>query len=468
MALKNKITFITTLTLLSGGIVACKPDNGPTFIDYAHTQLSLTLDYKGKDFFKQGVGEFELWTCIDGDTAHFTPINKSTSSETVKARFYGIDTPESTGRIQEYGKAASNFTKEKLKHAAENGTIVLAGVSSTYGVPGQDANGRYLACVWINEEVKNAPYTSLTNLNLWIVQEGYSDVGSLDKMPEYADVFEKAYWQAKDFKLNKFSGLPDPLFNYGEYVETFIPDIAKEVQASFADPTHENPYNGEKVRVQGTVTGFANNTLFLQQYDEETKQYYGVNVFCGMTKPAAKYLKIGNRLQLCAVAQDSENFGFQLTGAEGHFPVMESAATEDDCKILVRAENNTVDPLIMGHTFEYTASQLTSKISAKNYEALNSGVVITDTLEVSKFYPNQDNNKWTIQFKNTNFGLYLTNAYAGDPSKQFETWTEESQWVGKKFKLNYGVLASHKTTSGNISFQFNLVNNSDLVWVPEE
>ena len=43
-----------------------------------------------------------------------------------KIRFYGIDTPESTGNVEPYGKQASNFTKAKLEEADANGTIVIS------------------------------------------------------------------------------------------------------------------------------------------------------------------------------------------------------------------------------------------------------------------------------------------------------------------------------------------------------
>ena len=43
--------------------------------------------------------------CVDGDTAWFNLENKK-----IKARFLAIDTPESTIRVDPYGKGASEFT----------------------------------------------------------------------------------------------------------------------------------------------------------------------------------------------------------------------------------------------------------------------------------------------------------------------------------------------------------------------
>lgn len=433
------------------------------FIDYAHNgSCTLALDYEGVDFFTQGVGEFDLWMTIDGDTAHFTPKVTTTSSDTVKARFYGIDTPESTGRIQPYGKQASNFTKDKLLNASKNGTIVLAGVSSAYGVPETDANKRHLCCVWIHETKKNAPKEELTNLNLWIIQEGYSDPGSLNKMPEYEDTFLAAFNQAKAAKLKKFSGNEDPLFPKGEFLDTDISDIMREVYMCMDDDTHENAFNNVKVRVKGTVVGFANNTLFLQSYDFIDDQYYGINCFCGMTSPSAKYIKVGNYLQACGYAQDSENFGFQITGLEGHFPAIEKYAKDDDVKILITAEDNVYDDTKI-RDFELDAQSLNQALSSREF--LNSGIQLTNTVEVNYFNPSKDEKKYTVGFKGVNFDVYLTAAWAGDPDNKNDTWTTEEQWMGKKILIQRGILTFHKTTSGNIRYQLVIDDLSKLVWV---
>ena len=52
--------------------------------------------------------------CVDGDTAWFNLENKK-----IKARFLAIDTPESTIRVDPYGKEASEFTCNLLTNAAQ-------------------------------------------------------------------------------------------------------------------------------------------------------------------------------------------------------------------------------------------------------------------------------------------------------------------------------------------------------------
>ena len=68
-------------------------------IDYA-----ASVNPSGADTAKQ---EVTVKSFVDGDTVHFLVPESIMPSGVLKARFIGIDTPESTGKIEEYGKAAS-------------------------------------------------------------------------------------------------------------------------------------------------------------------------------------------------------------------------------------------------------------------------------------------------------------------------------------------------------------------------
>ena len=475
----RKLLIASATILLGIGVISCKSGGGeakPKKVDYVHNgSCTLTLDYKNVDFYRNGVGEFNLWSTIDGDTAHFNPVVTTTSRNIVKARFYGVDTPESTGRVQPYGKAASNFTKEHLKNAAENGTIVLAGVSSQYGQPSTDGNGRHLCCIWINETQKNAPIESLVNLNLWLVQEGFSGLGSLDEMPEYSDTFLAAFQQAKKLKLNMFSGLPDPLYNYGDYEDAYIPDIAKEVNKKIKDPDHVNAFNGQKVRIEGTVVGFSGGTLYLQKYDdpeivdEETGEhgdgkFYTINIFCGMSAVPAKYTRFGTVLKVMGLCGDSDEFGFQISDVEAHFPTIDDPEyiTENDVQILVRAKDNVVDEKIMPHVNYLTAAELSAIAQSEDLSILNSPVSLVkvsgtpaetmndyDPVTVYRCKPNQNNDKWTIKLTNQKFDLYVTTTYRGDPYGSDENWTSDTQWKDKRLAVRQGIYTYHSFTDSD-------------------
>ena len=205
MKFKNVFLLVFGLVVSTLGLTSCNKNDGDTFVDYVHTntKVRLRLDYKdssgkNRDFFKDGISEVELVTAIDGDTAHFRMVDNSGSS-LIKSRFYGIDTPESTGQVENWGATASNFTKTKLKEAK---TIVVTSTSlNEYKAPSADSTGtRYLSMIWVSD-YEDAVYTDLVLLNLWIVQEGLSYVKNVNEFPEFSEVFYAAETQARNLKM---------------------------------------------------------------------------------------------------------------------------------------------------------------------------------------------------------------------------------------------------------------------------
>ena len=83
-------------------------------IDYAS---SISLDMNSTATIKQ---EVSVKLFIDGDTTHFNVPTSVVANGTLKARYLAVNTPESTGKIEEWGKSASNFTKSKLQSAQSN------------------------------------------------------------------------------------------------------------------------------------------------------------------------------------------------------------------------------------------------------------------------------------------------------------------------------------------------------------
>jgi len=76
----------------------------------------------------------KLSKCIDGDTAQFSKVGKT--------RFLYIDTPESTTKVEPYGKESAAYTCNLLKKAK---TIHLQ-----YDGPKKDKYNRTLAWVWVD------------------------------------------------------------------------------------------------------------------------------------------------------------------------------------------------------------------------------------------------------------------------------------------------------------------------------
>ena len=454
------------------------------WVDYAATgDVKLSLDYVGRDFYVDGIGQFSLKTAIDGDTAHFTPKVDSTGTGTMKARFYGIDTPESTGKVQEWGKPASKYTKKMLEEADANGTIVVSSAQDSYGLPEPDSTGsRYVSLVWINLTKKDAPKEELQLLNLLIVQDGLSWVKNVQAMPQYSDTFYAAQRQAEEYKLNMHSGQPDPDFNYGDYKDASLLDIKYEIQASLDNPDHVNAFDGEKIRIQGTVAGFINHILYLQDFvyydnDDLSKggEYCGINIFVGMSDISSKYTKINTYIKVCGLAQYTENYGFQVTDTQGRFPVG-SATSESDAEIIYTpAQNEETEHNIQVR--DYTLAELNAVAKATkpyNLDTLNCRTRLVDEngdplkLKVNRVFVSDSTSKEvTLYFEGAEFNCYIPFNYKGDSERPNYRWVLESDFLNQYFTL-IGTYVLHKTTSNRITFQIIPNGTSDLVWINQQ
>ena len=455
----KKILFRALMALGALSVNACGSDD---FVDYAHNHsIELKLDYTGKSFWKDGIEKVKFKTHIDGDTVHF----ETSTGQILKSRFYGIDTPESTGKIQEYGKAASNFTKEKIKNASEHGTIVVSSPQNVYAAPQPDTTGdRYLSLVWISEDTPNCDYRDLALLNLYIVQEGYSWVKNVAAFPEYQETFYAAEEQAKTYKKNLFSGEKDPLFNYGGYEDVSLLDIKNEVIANFKDSTHKNKYDNAKVRVQGTVAGIANRVLYIVNHyygddfaNDDTKQegyeeYAGLNIFTGMGSIPSRFYQIGAYIEVCGTCTDSENFGFQMSGCS----FQNVSYSADDASVIYKASETPAERQLK--TFEYDISTFNAMITNKDFDKMYCPVACTSTLECTEAFKSNSGDEYTLSFKDTELQAYVTFPYE---DKNGYVFNQVSDYVGKKFNVS-GIYVPHKTVSGKIKFQINPISKEYL------
>ena len=82
-------------------------------IDYVK-ELKLNMN---TDSLKHEIKPSEIKSYVDGDTTHFYVPTSVSPTGILKARYLAINTPESTGKIEPWGKKASTFTKEKLMSA---------------------------------------------------------------------------------------------------------------------------------------------------------------------------------------------------------------------------------------------------------------------------------------------------------------------------------------------------------------
>ena len=105
--MKNRfLSLILILCMVVGMMTGCDLfGKKAEFIDYA---AQVTLNLESDETIKQ---EVTVKNYIDGDTTHFNVPKSIEPSGVLKARYIACNTPESTGKIEEWGKKASNFTK---------------------------------------------------------------------------------------------------------------------------------------------------------------------------------------------------------------------------------------------------------------------------------------------------------------------------------------------------------------------
>ncbi|MFA6889742.1 MAG: thermonuclease family protein [Bacilli bacterium] len=296
--MKRFIIFLL-LIIASLGLASCKTTD-PTSWDYVRDQsltdfaIQATLNENNlnSDFDVTGRGYVTVETFIDGDTVHFRNYSKT---RILKVRFIAIDTPESTGKVEPWGKPASLYTKSKLEDAQ---AIVLE--SNEEGNPVFDSTGeRYLAWVWYQAKDSDV----WRNLNVEILQDGLA-MGKNSSSNRYGTIAQAALTDARANDLNLYSGENDPLFFYGETVELTIKALV----------TNKDAYNGIKVRFEGVVTKVDGNAVYIEQYDEDANQAFGVYVYGGYASLAPRFLVVGYQLIITGTADNNENFGFQVSG----------------------------------------------------------------------------------------------------------------------------------------------------------
>lgn len=262
------------------------------------------IDYASKVKFDPNSGK--VWakvtvkSYIDGDTTHFYIDKEHIEEGFFKARYLGINTPESTGVIEPWGKKASNYTKNQLMQATD---IIVESDTATWDL---DSTGsRYLVWVWYRTS-ENEDYR---NLNLEILQQGLA-YGSNVTSNTYAEFALSALNQAKSLKLHVFSKDKDPDFYYGGAVEVSLKELkantywdAEASDGNGGKGRYMNKYEGMLVKFEAVVAKQVGATVYVEEYDAENDMYFGMQIFCGYSYPKMNEFAIGNRMSIVGTLQ---------------------------------------------------------------------------------------------------------------------------------------------------------------------
>lgn len=316
------------------------PATTTTVVETKPSQLlKLTREFDERsNFVDDGIGYATLTAATDGDTATFSLSTESSAGvKTVRIRFQDIDTPESTGVVEKWGKAASKFTKGKLESAT---SIVLeaanAGEKDSYGE-------RYLGWVWY----KTDSMTDYVNLNLEVVENGYSE-SKANNGYKYDLSFTNAQKYAKDHNLHIWSSDDDPDYN-DDPVEITIAELLEDLKSS--KPT----YLGIKVTftayIKSVTRSNSGTFTYVGEYLNDDNTTSSINLYAGYASDTINsYLRIGSEYHVVGTVQ--EYYGNYQVAIGGTYVALTTGP-----KYTYRLEKDYYMVFDSNHSYLYTNSE---------------------------------------------------------------------------------------------------------------
>ncbi len=300
--MKIKNLLLLFVTVLSTAICGCTSNNKEP-VDYV-AQTKLDLNDTSKVY-----AEVTVLRYVDGDTTHFALKDGFTPKEWIedeylKARYNSVDTPESTGKVEKWGKTAAYYTRDALSSAT---SIIIQSDTNKWN---KDSTGeRYLVWVWY----KTASDTDYHLLNLELIQNGLAKLKSASDFSLY-DTFLNANNQAIALKYNLYdANKVDENWYAGKAINMTIEELRLNAE--------EYAAQNAKVSVEGLVTIYdgTNHMAYAQYQDPETERWYGMNFYEGFTHytPLEKgnLVRLVGNISLYTPDPDNpENASYQVSG----------------------------------------------------------------------------------------------------------------------------------------------------------
>lgn len=363
-------------------------------------------------------GDSAFVNYVDGDTTHVSTLNYG---YTVKIRYLGIDTPESTSELEEWGKSASIYNKSVLSSAKH---IILESQGWARGDENKsataDGNQRSLAYVWYTDK-EDPALSDFRCLNLEMVYQGFSQgIGSIEDMGEsFYWAFDAANKSAQVNKRHQYSGMPDPNYFYYSKDNPPVEKTLKEVYDSVTissspytlstplfdvDDTHTN-CSKTLYKLSGYVSRKINGAFYFQDkpsYEMPTDgtlpEAYGMYVFTYAQTP----IKVGDYVSVIGVLS-SYSGTLQMMGVSYHDF---DADPYRDIKIdsLKSVSPDQIKPI------ELTKEQYNQYGGASNHKNLNHVLVsFKDEVYCYKDKTFADGGIHEVDRYNTHYPFYCTN-----------------------------------------------------------
>lgn len=392
--------------------------------------LKLSSEYEGKSFINNGIGKVTLTQNVDGDTAHF----KDSTGQYFTARFLMINTPESTGKVDPWGKASSDYVANILSNAQE---IVCE--SETVGSPAlkDTTNKRYLAYIWY----RNSTEEDFRLLNLEIVENCYSRFVDDEGSGKYGTQFTKA--DSKGAKSGKrVYGEKDPSYDYSYNVNEITIAYLRDHMDSYAD-------NGSRLKMTVRVVRLNGDNIYVEDVEKTesdiTGEYdtAGIYMFSGYGSPFGR-IKLGAVIEMTCQCVNNSTYGFQLTNPK-EVKIVEKATGEDS---IIR---------------EYDGK---TEIDLESLEGL---VIKIDKVKINKVGAHNEDGAYTI-YAETESGQEINIRIDGDTTPKYDksaikvSNSENTYYYSliggvSKYMETYQIMLCNQQESGVGSSDFVLLEN---------
>ena len=265
------------------------------------------------------MGYVSLKTCTDGDTANFAQddyLDSYGNPVTIKTRFLGVNTPESTAKVEPWGKKASLFTKHILEEAQASAdeeteathnkvyNIALINHPTKGGFETKDSSGgRWLAFIWYRKN-SESPWRLL---NLELVEQAYStnQLFTNDSVCNYRPYFAAAEEKNKACKYRVYGEL-DMGYDYEE--KTYEYSLWKIIKDFEEIGISDKGSSGFVLCVTALVVGVQGDNMFLRDVLLDAEQ-----VEAGDTKLAGIYAYAGFNTALSSYLQNASE-AYQMDG----------------------------------------------------------------------------------------------------------------------------------------------------------
>lgn len=252
----------------------------------------LKRNIDGKSFLYDGIEDVKLFRIVDGDSSFF-----QTSGGNINVRFYGINAPETTKKIEPFGIEAREFAYSKLANAYR---IVI---ESDGDVPILDlTEKRFMAYVWYQANEGD----DFVLFNEEILKIGLANLLLYDNVTKYREILIEASKIAEKNKLNLYS---EELFNkkkepFKGNTKLTITEILENID-SYCD--------GRTIQTSGIISLLVGKSFFLEEHcNNKIKGIYVYNSYYNVDK-----LNIGDEIRFSCQVSNDITFGKQLINIRG-------------------------------------------------------------------------------------------------------------------------------------------------------